>query len=52
MNPLRSVLRDYVAMNRGLGFKFRHQEKRLTGFVDFMEERGASVITHERQHDR
>lgn len=46
MNTLRSSLQQYVAMRRGLGFKFRHQEKRLTAFVSFMEARGASVITH------
>jgi len=33
-------------MRRGLGYKFQHQERRLTDFVAFMEERGASVITH------
>lgn len=46
MSTLRSALRQYVAMRRGLGFKFQHQEKRLTGLVRFMEERGASIITH------
>ncbi len=46
MSTLRSALRKYVAMRRALGFKFQHQEKRLTGFVSFMEERGATVITH------
>jgi integrase len=32
-------------MRRGLGFKFQHQERRLTQFVAFMEEREASIIT-------
>jgi integrase len=45
MSTLRSSLREYVAMRRGLGCKFQHQEKRLTAFVGFMEERGAAVIT-------
>lgn len=46
MNALLSALQKYVTMRRGMGFKFRHQEKRLTSFVRFMEERGASVITN------
>ncbi len=37
MSPLRSALRQYVAMRRGLGYKFQHQERRLTDFVTFME---------------
>jgi integrase len=45
MSPLRSALERYVAMRRGLGHKFQHQERRLTEFVTFMEERGASIIT-------
>jgi integrase len=45
MNPLRSALRQYAAMRRGLGCKFQQQEKRLTSFVSFMEERRASIIT-------
>lgn len=47
MSTLRASLGDYVAMRRGFGFKFRHQEKRLTSFVQFMEQRGASVITRQ-----
>ncbi len=46
MNTLKSALQSYVSMRRGLGFKFQHQEKRLTSFVQFMEERGATVITN------
>ncbi|WP_211455436.1 tyrosine-type recombinase/integrase [Collimonas antrihumi] len=46
MNTLQLALQRYVAMRRGLGFKFQQQEKRLTNFVRFMEERGATVITH------
>ncbi len=45
MISLRSALARYVAMRRGLGFKFQQQEKRLTSFVTFMEERGTSIIT-------
>lgn len=45
MNSLRSALGAYVEMRRGLGYKFRHQEKRLTDFVRFMEERRATVVT-------
>jgi integrase len=47
MSKLRSALREYVAMRRSLGFKFQQQERRLTKFVTFMEERRASVITQE-----
>ncbi len=46
MNPLRSALRGYVAMRRGLGFKFQCQERRLKKFVKFMEERSATIITY------
>lgn len=46
MNTLKSALQGYVSIRRGLGFKFQHQEKRLTSFVRFMEERGATVITN------
>jgi integrase len=46
MSALRSALHRYVAMRRGLGHQFRAQERRLTDFVTFMEERGATVITH------
>jgi len=45
MNTLRQSLRDYVAMRRGLGYKFVHPEHRLAGFITFMEQRGAAVIT-------
>jgi integrase len=33
-------------MRRALGFKFYHQEQRLTSFLSFMEERGATIITN------
>lgn len=45
MNSLQSALRQYVTMRRGLGYKFQHQERRLTDFVAFMDERSASVVT-------
>jgi integrase len=46
MSALRSALHRYVAMRRGLGYQFRVQERRLSDFVTFMENRGATVITH------
>jgi len=45
MSTLRSALRRYVTFRRGVGYKFRDQEKQLEDFVRFMEKRGASVIT-------
>jgi integrase len=45
MSALRSALRDYLAMRRGFGFKFVHQEHRLGGFVTFMEQRRVCVVT-------
>ena len=46
MNTLKSALQNYVAMRRGFGFKFQHQEKRLISFVRFMQEHDATVITN------
>jgi integrase len=46
MSGLRSALHRYVTMRRGLGHQFRAQERRLTDFVTFMEDHGATVITH------
>lgn len=46
MSPLRSALHRYIAMRRGLGHQFRSQERRLTDFVAYMEDRGATFITH------
>jgi len=46
MNTLKSALRNYVSLRRGFGFKFQIQEQRLQGFVRFMEERDATVITN------
>jgi len=45
MNTLRQVFQDYISMRRGLGYKFIHQEHRLAGFITFMEERDAAVVT-------
>lgn len=46
MTPLRSALREYISLRRDMGFKFQNQEKRLTKFVAFMEERRSSKITY------
>lgn len=45
MSTLRQALRDYLAMRRGLGYKYVHQEHRLAGFITFMEQRDAAIIT-------
>lgn len=45
MNPLRQTLREYVAIRRGLGHKFVKPAKRLEGFITFMEECDATVVT-------
>lgn len=45
MNTLRQVFQDYICMRRGLGYKFVHQEHRLAGFVRFMEEHDATIVT-------
>lgn len=45
MSALQQALRDYIAMRRGLGYKFVHQERRLERFVAFMAQRDATVIT-------
>jgi len=45
MNTLRTAVDTYVAMRRGLGYKLRDLEKRLTNFAIFMEEHGATIIT-------
>ena len=42
MTALRSALERYLSMRQGLGYKYRHQARRLTDFVSFMETRGAS----------
>ena len=45
MSTLRTSLRAYLTMRRGMGFKFQRPEERLTSFVRFMEEYDAAVIT-------
>jgi len=45
MSGLRRALHDYISMRRGLGYKFIQPELRLGGFVTFMEERGAGIVT-------
>jgi integrase/recombinase XerD len=47
MKTLREAAQDYLRMRRGLGFKLRHDERRLRGFLSFMEQQGASHITTE-----
>jgi integrase len=46
MSVIRKALCNYVEMRRGFGLKFDNQEKRLTDFVRFMEQRGAMVVTN------
>jgi len=46
MSPLRSALHRYIAMRRGLGHKFQAQERQLTDFVAFMDNRGAGIVTY------
>ena len=45
MTALRTSLRDYLAMRRGLGFKLRDAGASLLDFVSFMERKRASRIT-------
>lgn len=45
MNPLRQALADYLSLRRSLGYALRRPEKLLNQFLDYLEERGASVIT-------
>ena len=45
MIALQQALRDYVALRRSLGYKFVHQEQRLSSFIRFMEQQDATVIT-------
>src|SRR5438874_898513 len=47
MKTLREAVYDYLRMRRGLGFKLRHDERRLRRFVAFMEQQNASHITSE-----
>ena len=45
MSTLRTALQDYLVLQRSLGYKYVHQERTLTKFVNFMEQRETSVIT-------
>ena len=47
MKTLREAAQEYLRMRRGLGFKLRHDERRLKCFVAFMEQQNASHITSE-----
>jgi integrase/recombinase XerD len=47
MKTLREAAQEYLRMRRGLGFKLRHDERRLKRFVAFMEQQNASHITSE-----
>ena len=42
---LREMLEQYVAMRRRLGYKFRHQGRMLTAFVEYLDQRGETTIT-------
>jgi integrase/recombinase XerD len=50
MKTLREAAQEYLRMRRGLGFKLRHDERRLKRFVAFVEEQDASHITVEMGH--
>jgi integrase len=45
VSALRSAAEEYLQVRRALGFKLRQQGRMLLQFVDFLEERGATVIT-------
>ena len=45
MNPLRQALADYLSLRRSLGYALQRAEKLLNQLLDYLEERGASVIT-------
>src|SRR5262249_59652526 len=45
MKSLKQAAQDYIRMRRDLGFKMRHEERRLKRFVFFMEVQNASYIT-------
>ncbi len=46
MNALATAVAEYVALRRSLGFKFHGPEERLKGFVRFMAQRKATIITY------
>lgn len=45
MSSLRSALERYISIRRGLGYKYDQPAKRLSNFVNFMEQQGAKIIT-------
>jgi len=45
MTPLRQALADYLSLRRSLGYAVEHPEKLLNQFLDYLEDRGAAVIT-------
>ncbi len=47
MNTLRTLLEDYLAMRRALGFKLRTDGTGLTTFVSYLEAAGIDHITNE-----
>lgn len=47
MNTLRTLLEDYLAMRRALGFKLRTEGTGLTTFVSYVEAAGIDHITNE-----
>jgi integrase len=47
MNPLHTLLQDYLAMRRTLGFKLHTKGTGLTTFVSYVEAAGIDHITNE-----
>jgi integrase/recombinase XerD len=47
VSSLREAAEEYLALRRALGFKLRQQGRMLLQFVEFLEQRGAAVITTE-----
>jgi len=45
MKSLQQAAQDYIRMRRHLGFKMRHEERRLKRFVCFMEQERSPYIT-------
>jgi integrase len=45
VSPLRQALDGYLAVRRSLGYKLARPEKLLTGFITYLEDRGAATIT-------
>ena len=50
MKSLKQAAQDYIQRRRHLGFKMRHEERRLRRFVSFMEQQKASYITTYYKH--